>query len=39
MLSVAPNTRIYYKRMMKMVLVTNPAWTAEDEVETKAKAW
>lgn len=39
MLSVEPNTRIYYKGAMKLVLITNPAWTEEGEVEVRAKIW
>jgi mannose-6-phosphate isomerase-like protein (cupin superfamily) len=39
MISIQPGTRIYYKGAMKLVLITNPAWTADDEVETKPQAW
>lgn len=39
MISIEPNTRIYYKGKLKMVLITNPAWKQENEVETKAKVW
>jgi len=39
MISIEPNTRIYYKGTLKMVLITNPAWKAKNEVETKAKVW
>lgn len=39
LLSVAPNTRIYYKGTMKLVLITSPAWTEENEVETRATIW
>lgn len=39
MLSIQPGTRIYYKGTMKLVLITSPAWTAENEVETRAKVW
>jgi mannose-6-phosphate isomerase-like protein (cupin superfamily) len=38
-ISVQPNTRIYYKGKLKMVLITNPAWRPENEVETKASIW
>ena len=38
-ISIQPNTRIYYKGKLKMVLITTPAWEEEYEVETKAKAW
>jgi mannose-6-phosphate isomerase-like protein (cupin superfamily) len=39
MLSILPGTRIYYKGTMRFVLVTNPPWRKEDEVETKARIW
>ena len=39
LLSVEPNTRIYYKGKMRLVLITDPAWKEEDEVETRAKIW
>lgn len=39
MISIAPSTRIYYKGKMKMVLITTPAWRAENEVETKPTVW
>lgn len=39
MLSIPPETRIYYKGAMRFVLVTNPPWRKEDEVETKARIW
>ncbi len=39
MLSVAPGTRIYYQGKMKMVLITTPAWRAENEVETRSSLW
>lgn len=38
-ISISPNTRIYYKGKMKLVLITNPAWKPENEVETKSKIW
>lgn len=38
-ISIEPNTRIYYKGKMKLVLVTNPAWEEENEVETKPTIW
>ena len=38
-LSIFPNTRIYYKGKMKMVLISTPAWTSKQEVETKQKIW
>jgi mannose-6-phosphate isomerase-like protein (cupin superfamily) len=38
-LSIEPNTRIYYKGRLKMVLVTTPAWKPENEVETKPSIW
>lgn len=39
MLSIPPGTRIYYKGTMRFVLVTNPPWKKEDEVETRARVW
>lgn len=39
LLSIPPKTRIYYKGKMRLVLITNPAWKAENEVETKASLW
>jgi mannose-6-phosphate isomerase-like protein (cupin superfamily) len=36
---VFPNTRIYYKGKMKLVLITTPPWQPEDEVETKPSIW
>jgi len=38
-LSILPNTRIYFKGKLKMILITNPAWKKEDEVETRASIW
>lgn len=38
-LSISPKTRIYYKGAMKLLLITNPPWNAENEVETKPKIW
>lgn len=38
-ISIKPGTRIYYRGKMKLVLITDPAWKAEDEVETKAAIW
>lgn len=38
-ISISPKTRIYYKGEMKLVLITNPAWKAENEVETRDKIW
>ena len=37
--SISPNTRIYYKGKMRLVLITNPGWKAENEVETKPTIW
>ncbi len=37
--SALPNTRIYYQGKMKLVLITNPAWKAENEIETKPTVW
>ncbi len=39
LLSIEPNTRIYYKGNIKLVLLTTPAWREEDETETKSKVW
>lgn len=39
MILIESNTRIYYKGNLKMVLITNPAWKQEDEVETKNPVW
>lgn len=39
MISIEPNTRIYYKGKLKMILITNPAWKQENEIETKSKIW
>lgn len=39
MISIEPNTRIYYRGKLKMFLITNPAWKQENEVETKSKVW
>lgn len=38
-LSIDPNTRIYYKGALKMILITTPAWRAENEVETRSSIW
>lgn len=38
-ISIEPGSRIYYKGKMKLVLITNLAWNAENEVETKATIW
>ena len=38
-ISIQPNTRIYYKGKLKMVLITNPAWRPENEVETRTSIW
>lgn len=38
-LSVEPKTRIYYKGKLKMVLLTLPAWKADNEVETRKQIW
>lgn len=38
-LSIQPNTRIYYKGNLQMMLITTPAWKAENEIETKSKIW
>ena len=38
-LSIPPNTRIYYKGKFKMILLITPAWKPENEVETKSSIW
>jgi len=39
MLSIEPNTRIYYKGELRLILVTTPAWEPENEVETRPSIW
>lgn len=38
-LAIEPKTRIYYKGRMRLVLITNPPWRQENEVETRSKIW
>jgi mannose-6-phosphate isomerase-like protein (cupin superfamily) len=38
-ISIIPNTRIYFRGKLKMLLITNPAWKPEDEIETRGKIW
>jgi mannose-6-phosphate isomerase-like protein (cupin superfamily) len=38
-ISIEPNTRIYYKGKLRMILLTTPAWKPENEVETKPSIW
>ncbi len=38
-LTIESGTRIYYKGKLKMILITTPAWKAENEVETKTSVW
>jgi len=38
-ISIIPNTRIYFKGKLKMLLITNPAWKPEDEIETRNRVW
>ncbi len=38
-LSIEPKTRIYYKGNFEMILITNPAWRPENEVETRSSIW
>ena len=38
-ISIKPNTNIYYKGKMQMVLITTPAWSAEQEVEVRQRVW
>ena len=38
-ISIEKNTRIYYKGKLKMILITNPAWKIENEVETRPTVW
>lgn len=39
LISIEPGTRIYYKGKMRILLLTNPAWRAENEVETRGVIW
>lgn len=39
MLSIEPNTRIYYKGSIKFFEISTPPWTEEGEVETRPKIW
>ncbi len=39
LLTIAPGTRIYYKGRMRLLLVTDPAWTEAGETETKSSIW
>ena len=39
MLSISPNTKIYFKGKLKMILITSPKWNQVNEVETKDKVW
>lgn len=39
LLSIKPNTEIYYKGNMKFALLTTPPWTQEEEVITQEKIW
>jgi mannose-6-phosphate isomerase-like protein (cupin superfamily) len=39
MISIKPNTRVYYKGNLKMFLITTPAWRQENEVETRNPVW
>jgi len=39
MISIEPNTRIYYKGKLKMILIAAPAWKQENEIETKNPIW
>lgn len=39
MISIQPNTRIYFKGKLKMVLISNPKWEAQNEFESKNKIW
>lgn len=39
LISIEPGTRIYYKGKMRILLLTNPAWRAENEVETREQIW
>ena len=38
-ISIAPNTRIYYKGKMRLILITNPPWEEKNEVETRSSVW
>jgi mannose-6-phosphate isomerase-like protein (cupin superfamily) len=39
MISISPNTRIYFRGKLKMLLITEPKWEQVNEVETKNKIW
>lgn len=38
-ISIEPNTRIYYKGKLKLVLITTPAWRQEDETIIRTFNW
>jgi mannose-6-phosphate isomerase-like protein (cupin superfamily) len=38
-LSIPPNTRIYFKGKLQMILITTPAWNPQNEVQTKSSIW
>lgn len=38
-ITIQPNTRLYYKGKMKLVLITTPPWQEGNEVETKPVIW
>jgi mannose-6-phosphate isomerase-like protein (cupin superfamily) len=38
-ISILPNTRIYFKGKLKMILITTPAWKPENEVNTRNSIW
>lgn len=38
-IKIEPKTRIYYKGTIKLILITNPPWKAENEVETRPTIW
>lgn len=39
MISIEPNTKIYYKGKLEMMLITTPSWKQENEIETRASIW
>ena len=39
LISIEPNTRLYYKGKMKLILITTPPWREGNEVETKPRVW
>jgi mannose-6-phosphate isomerase-like protein (cupin superfamily) len=38
-LSILPNTRIYFKGKLKMILLASPKWQEQNEVESRNNIW